>query len=110
MINLLDILIIQLLKVKLKEFRGKNIGKKLVLKLQTLYPKVEINWGMMTGDGARLQKSLKRFLYVDTKKKDKIKKLEKEIENTKKEREKLTIEINKLVKNPEENREKIKTG
>jgi hypothetical protein len=35
-------------------------GTKLVLYLQSQFPKTEIDWGMMTGDGAKLQKKLQQ--------------------------------------------------
>jgi hypothetical protein len=35
-----------------------GLARSLVLHLQSLYPDVEIDWGMLTGEGAALKKSL----------------------------------------------------
>lgn len=45
--------------------RGEGLGKKLIIALQKLYPETEINWGLMTDDGARLKHSLKFRKIID---------------------------------------------
>jgi GNAT superfamily N-acetyltransferase len=61
-----------------KRFRSKSIGKKLVLFLQSQYPKTEIDWGMLTGQGVKLQSSLKGKLYIDKERIKKTKSLQRE--------------------------------
>jgi len=53
------------------------------LKLQSLFPKTEINLGMLTGHGAKMVKSIKSKLYVDRAKIRKIKKLQQEYKKLK---------------------------
>jgi hypothetical protein len=60
-------------------------GTKLVLYLQSQFPKTEIDWGMMTGDGAKLQKKLQSKLYVDHKLRNEIKSLKAEYAKLEKE-------------------------
>ncbi len=60
-------------------------GTKLVLYLQSQFPKTEIDWGMMTGDGAKLQKKLKNKLYIDYKTRNKIESLKAEYADLEKE-------------------------
>jgi GNAT superfamily N-acetyltransferase len=76
-------------------FRGKGIGKKLVLQLQKEYPRIEIEWGMKTPDGERLYNSVKNLLYVDKKR---IKRLKK-IKTMKRNRQKLDDYIKNFHKN-----------
>jgi hypothetical protein len=58
--------------------KHKGIGRQLVLKLQSMYPKTEIKWGNMTGPGFKLFNSLKGKLYVDKGKIARIKRLKAE--------------------------------
>jgi ribosomal protein S18 acetylase RimI-like enzyme len=81
---------IKYIEVKQK-YRRKGIGKKLLLELQRLYPKTEIQLGMLTGDGAMLVKSVK--LYVDKTRIKKLEQLEKEMENLKKEEKQLVKKL-----------------
>jgi len=67
-----------------KNFRRQGIGKELVLKLQSLFPKTEIELGMLTGEGAALVNAIKSKLYVDQARLRKIEKLRKEYETLKK--------------------------
>ena len=75
-------------EVSVKYIQGskqhKGIGKALALKLQALFPKTEIEWGMLTGHGSRLMKSIKSKLYVDRKRLNHIKALKKEYAKLKK--------------------------
>jgi len=50
-----------------KKFRNQGIGRGLVLHLQNEYPRIEIEWGYDTDEGAKLHKSMirKKELYVD---------------------------------------------
>ena len=61
-----------------KDYRRQGIGKDLILRLQSLFPKTEINWGMLTGEGANLFKAVKSKLYVDRARIRKIESLRKE--------------------------------
>jgi len=45
------------------KYQRKGIGSELVLHLQKLYPKTEIEWGYSTTDGMKLKKKLERNLY-----------------------------------------------
>ena len=45
------------------KYQRKGIGSKLVLHLQKLYPKTEIEWGYMTGEGSILKRKLDKKLY-----------------------------------------------
>jgi hypothetical protein len=63
--------------------KRQGIGKQLILQLQKQYPKTEIDWGMLTGDGAKLFKSIKNKLYVDRARLRKIDKLKKELKKLK---------------------------
>jgi len=60
-------------------------GTKLVLYLQSQFPKTEIEWGMMTGDGAKLQKKLQSKLYIDHALRNKIESLKTEYAKLEKE-------------------------
>lgn len=40
------------------QYRRQGVGKSLAIKLQTMFPESQINWGGTTGDGAQLIKSL----------------------------------------------------
>lgn len=71
-----DIPNIQYIKVK-DEYRRKGYGKKLVEKLQSLYPDSEINFGMMTDDGSKLYKALDKDIIINKEYDKKIKHLEK---------------------------------
>lgn len=42
-----------------EKHQGQGIGKALIHELQRKYPKEEINWGMLTDQGAEFKKSLK---------------------------------------------------
>ena len=59
------------------EYRRKGYGKKLVEKLQSLYPDSEIGFGMMTDDGSKLYKSLKKEIIPNKDYPKKIQYLEK---------------------------------
>lgn len=58
----------------------KGIGKELILKLQSMFPKTEIKLGMLTDKGSKLVKSIKSKLYVDRARINKLKRLKKELE------------------------------
>jgi len=64
--------------------RRKGYGSKLVLRLQSMYPKTEIDFGMLTSDGSKLIGSIRSKLYVDRIKIKKLKTLEKRLLDTKK--------------------------
>lgn len=55
---------IDLIEVK-KEYRGRGIGKDLILELTKTYDYDTIEWGMMTDDGYKLQQSLDKYFKVD---------------------------------------------
>ena len=59
------------------EYRRKGYGKKLIEKLQSLYPDSEIDFGMMTDDGSKLYKSLKKEIIPNKDYPKKIQYLEK---------------------------------
>ena len=70
-----------------KNFRRQGVGKDLILKLQSLFPKTEIELGMLTGEGAALVNAVKSKLYVDKGRIKKIEKLKKEYNKLKKKEE-----------------------
>jgi ribosomal protein S18 acetylase RimI-like enzyme len=45
------------------KYQRKGIGSELVLHLQKLFPKTEIEWGYMTPEGTKLKKKLEKKLY-----------------------------------------------
>lgn len=61
----------------------KGVGKQLILKLQSLFPKTELNLGMSTTKGSAMLKQVKSKLYVDRARLRKIKKLEQEYKKLK---------------------------
>jgi hypothetical protein len=73
----------------------KGVGRELVLHLQSLYPRTEINWGGMTGKGFKLFKSLKGKLYVDTKRRNTIASLKRELQALDKEEKILQRDLKK---------------
>lgn len=77
------------------KYQSKGVGKELVLKLQSTYPKKEIDWGMVTGPGMKLYNSVKSKLYVDREKRDHIKKLKSKLESNKKQYAKIMKELEK---------------
>lgn len=79
------------------EFRRKSIGSELVKQLQRKFPDSEIEWGMMTEDGAALRKSL-RTVAVETENAKLFSELKKAIE----ERDRLISEAEEFrkIKNP----------
>ena len=83
---------IKMMEVK-PQYRRQGIGKDLILNLQKMYPKTEINTGMASGEGAKLLKSLKTSLYIDKAKIKKIKQLEKELKDIEKEEKQLVKKL-----------------
>lgn len=75
-------------EVSIKYIEGskthKGIGKQLILKLQSIFPKTEIQLGMLTSDGAKMVSQIKSKLYVDRKRINKLKRLKKELAKLKK--------------------------
>lgn len=71
------------------EMPRQGIGTALVLKLQKIIGKKEIDFGGLTDDGAKLIKTLKSKLYVDTKRIKLIAALQKEYKALDKEEKKL---------------------
>jgi len=63
------------------KFKRKGYGEKLILALQNLYPKIEIDWGMITGEGIHLYNKVKNKMYKDTRKEKKIKQLLRKYKN-----------------------------
>lgn len=82
----------------LEGFKGQRVGTELILQLQKTYPKTEIDWGGLTGDGAKLYKSVKSKLYVDTKRIKKINSLKKEYKALEKEEKELTKKVEKGIR------------
>lgn len=65
---------IQFIEVR-EDYRRRGIARQLVLKLQSIFPDTEIEWGMMTGDGAALYDMLtfKEIPIFNIKKYEKLK-------------------------------------
>jgi hypothetical protein len=70
-------------EVSIKYIEGskskKGVGKQLILKLQSMFPKTEIQLGMLTDPGAKMVNQIKSKLYVDRKRINKLKRLKKEL-------------------------------
>lgn len=60
-----------------EESRRKGYGKKMIEKLQSMYPDSEINFGMLTDDGSKLYKSLDKEITINSDFDKKVKHLEK---------------------------------
>jgi Inorganic Pyrophosphatase/ADP-Ribosyltransferase in polyvalent proteins len=87
---------ISMVEVK-KEHQRKGYGAELVRQLQLDFPDIEIDWGMLTDDGAKLKESMK-FNVVPSEYADKLAELKEIIA----ERDKILAECNKYKqsKNP----------
>ena len=70
-------------EVSIKYIEGsknkKGVGKQLILKLQSMFPKTEIQLGMLTDKGVKMVNQIKSKLYVDRKRINKLKRLKKEL-------------------------------
>lgn len=73
----------------LPKFKRTKVATELIRKLQKSYPNEEINLGMMTDDGAKLIKTMKRVFVPDKQ----YVKIEKEIEKLKKLQDKYSEEF-----------------